>query len=203
MAQRGFSLIEVIIAIAILAILVALAAPSLTSIINANRLSSVSNEFLATAESARMEAVRRNARVVVCKSINADTSSPTCNATAGNWAGWLAYVDDGGGTPANARNNVLNTGEDIVRVNTIPAPVVVQVSPSISGTQTLVFRSDSLSRAAGGGLLEARVQACIVTTTPAMNARVLRIRSGSRMSVTQSNGGGNCTAPPNPLITDP
>jgi type IV fimbrial biogenesis protein FimT len=195
--QLGFNMIELIIAIAILAILIALAAPTFTSIINSNRLAAVSNEFLGTVQGARIEAVRRNARVVVCKSTNADAAAPTCSAAAGNWSGWVAFVDDGGATPANARNGVLNAGETVLRADSVPDPMVLLASPAISATQTIVFRSDGLAHVADGSLLAGRVSACLATGSPAENVRLFAIGSGSRMSISKSNGSGACNAPTN------
>ncbi|MBP7370617.1 MAG: GspH/FimT family pseudopilin, partial [Arenimonas sp.] len=77
--QKGFNLIELIVALSVLSILVTLSIPSFTSLFNSNRLTANANEMLSTIQLARMEAVRRNARVVVCRSDNPDVA-PVCSA---------------------------------------------------------------------------------------------------------------------------
>lgn len=62
---QGVTLIELMVTIAVAAILLAIATPSFTSLINSNRLTSASNEMVATLQAARMEAVRLNTTVNV------------------------------------------------------------------------------------------------------------------------------------------
>lgn len=83
--ERGFTLVELLIAMALLAILVRLAAPSFSQAIMTSRLGSYTNSFVASTQLARSEAVKRNAPVTLCRS--ADGLS--C-AGSGDWAqGWI------------------------------------------------------------------------------------------------------------------
>lgn len=63
--SQGFTLIELMVTIAVAAILLAIATPSFTSIINSNRLTGAANEMVVTLQAARMEAVRLNTTVNV------------------------------------------------------------------------------------------------------------------------------------------
>ncbi|MBW8811742.1 MAG: prepilin-type N-terminal cleavage/methylation domain-containing protein [Lysobacter sp.] len=56
--SAGFTLIELLVTIAIAAILLALALPTFTESIRANRVSTATNQMLATLNFARSEAVR-------------------------------------------------------------------------------------------------------------------------------------------------
>ena len=196
--QSGFSLIEILVTIAILAILLGLAMPSFTSIINSNRLSSAGNEFLATLQAARIEAIRRNARVVVCSSNNADSGAPTC-ATTGVIRGYVAFVDDGAGVASAARNDALDAGEAIVRANAMSDNLQIVVSPAVAATGSISYRSDGLAHATNGALLAGSVSICMATTTPAENVRTVQIGTGgSRVSVSKVDAPTNtCPAPTN------
>jgi type IV fimbrial biogenesis protein FimT len=63
--QRGLTIIELIVTVAILGILVSLAAPSFNSFIAKRRIEGVMNEFVTDLQYARSEAVQRNANVRV------------------------------------------------------------------------------------------------------------------------------------------
>jgi type IV fimbrial biogenesis protein FimT len=170
LSQPGFTLIELLVTIAVLAILIAAAVPSFTSLINANRLSTQANEMVATLQMARSEAVRLNTSVVVCRS----TDGATC-AAAGRWDRWITRV--------------TSTGE-VLRDTTVKAPVRV----TSGGPASFTFRSDGRARNAAGGLLTTDFNVCVPTTLPAANQRLVRMASGSRVSVASSNGAGACPA---------
>jgi type IV fimbrial biogenesis protein FimT len=76
----------------IVAVLLALGAPSYRAFIVDSRMTAEANEFLTTMNFARSEAVKRNARVSMCKSANG-----TGCANSGTWAqGWIVFVDSSG-----------------------------------------------------------------------------------------------------------
>jgi len=64
-SQKGFTLIELMVTIAVLAIIVGWAIPSMYSLINQNRLTATSNQMLGLINQARSEALRRADRVWV------------------------------------------------------------------------------------------------------------------------------------------
>ena len=85
----GFTLLEMLIVLAISALLLSVAVPSLSSIIDSIKLSSATNVFLSGLHLARSEAIKRNSRVVLCK-----TSDGVSCAVAGGWEqGWIVFHD--------------------------------------------------------------------------------------------------------------
>ena len=190
-SQAGFNLLELLVVVIILGIVFAVGFPSFQFVTNSGRVSNPANELLATLQLARMEAIRRGQRTVVCRSQNPLAAAPTCTTTAGNWGGWLAYVD----TNANSAFD----GTDIrLRTHNVNPPTVVVASTAVSGASSrVIFRPDGLARTAAGGLLGARIRVCVATTRPADNARDVVITAGSRTAVLRVNAAGACAAPPN------
>ncbi len=98
---KGFTLIELMVTIAIAGILAGLAAPSFSDTIKNNRMTSHFNELLSFLSYARSEAVKRNSSVTVCKSI----SGSSCG---GEWHnGWIVFVDNDNDGRVDATDQVI------------------------------------------------------------------------------------------------
>jgi type IV fimbrial biogenesis protein FimT len=83
---RGFSLIELMVVLIVVAVLVAVAAPSYSVVVLRTKLKSYANSMVASVYLARSEAIKRNAPVRLCIS-NADGDD--CQG-GGSWEeGWI------------------------------------------------------------------------------------------------------------------
>lgn len=93
--MRGFTIVELMIAVLILAILMGVGVPSFQSTVKNNRMTSDLNAFITSLNQARSEAVKQNQEVVVCTSSNGTSCAGTTN-----WEnGWVVFVDrDNDGT---------------------------------------------------------------------------------------------------------
>jgi len=109
--QNGFSLIEVIVTMAIAAIVLSIGVPSFQSYTQNNRQTIAINELATALQLARNSAVSRRVDVTLCKSLNG--ANCIVGAGSGDWSqGWMVFTNpngiDGtaGLTPGN--NNVVN-----------------------------------------------------------------------------------------------
>ncbi|MDQ8051255.1 GspH/FimT family pseudopilin [Luteibacter sp.] len=169
------------VVIALVAVLVAIGVPGLAAVIDGNRLGGSANEMVATLQFARMEAVRLNRTVIVCRS----GDGLRC-ATGDVWGTWIAVTD-------SDRDGSVG---DVLRVGTVAAPVQLRGSSNIRDGR-VAFRSDGLARTGDSELLNASFAACLPKSSPADNVRRISIASGSRISTRAENGGGRCDAPDN------
>ena len=93
--QTGFTLIELMITIVLVAILLGIGAPSFAEFTRNARMSSAANDLLTAMHAARTEAIKRRVPVTVCASENPTAAAPTC-AADGTFNGWILFVDDDG-----------------------------------------------------------------------------------------------------------
>lgn len=200
-SQRGFSLIELAIVVALLAILAAMAMPSFQGFIASNRLTAESNEMLAALNLARSEAVRIQRRVILCRVATSGglvtlTASSGCVTAADGapWQGWAVFVD-------NDSDGTFDAGETLLRSQAITASGLVFASDNALGTagNRIVFRPDGLARAVDSAALQAAtITVCDSSgVLTGENARNVALLAGSRIAVTRATI-SNCGVVPEP-----
>jgi len=92
--SMGFSVVELVIVLAVAAILLGTAVPSFKETIQNNRLATQVNELHAGLSMARSEAVKRNNNVTICPRAVSEGGTLVCDSS-GNWGnGWIVFVDD-------------------------------------------------------------------------------------------------------------
>lgn len=144
-ASSGFTLIELMVTIAIVAILAGLALPSFTQMMEVNRISAITNQFTSSLTYARNEAVARNKHVVFCRVNDATLSRPVCAASGSSWNnGWIVFVDDN-------ENNNLDSNELLLRV-TNAIPQNYSILSYGAATSWIAFNANGLARFKGNVL---------------------------------------------------
>lgn len=192
--QRGFTLVELMVAVLVMAVVLAFAVPGFESVVNGGRLTGAANEMLASLQSARMEAIRRNRRTVLCLSRNANSDNPTCAPdNAADASGWITFVDLN-------RNGTYDDGAAaLLRTTTAHDAVRILASNGLPGKVRVVYRADGFARGNGGvTLLAGSIDMCLPTRRPTENVRRITIGSGSRVSIERHDASGACAAPPDP-----
>ncbi|MBJ7419349.1 MAG: GspH/FimT family pseudopilin [Rhodoferax sp.] len=96
--QSGMTLIELMVALAILGILLAIGIPSLQAMSETEAVRGHVNTFFSTLRYARSEAIRNRAQVVICPSASSESASPSCTtADTARWhQGWIVFVNRDG-----------------------------------------------------------------------------------------------------------
>ena len=142
---RGFTLLELMVTVAIVAILAMLAAPAFDSMLKANRTRTVARELMASLNLARSEAARRGQPVSVCRS--SDGSS--CAASGTGWdKGWIVFVNENGRDEGNTA--VRDNGEMLLQVRQDP-PAGVTVRTNGNFLQSLTYLRTGLVLGLGTG----------------------------------------------------
>jgi type IV fimbrial biogenesis protein FimT len=130
--QDGFTLIELMVALAVAAILLGVGVPSFMDALHNSRLGSQYNELVQSLYLARSEAIKGSADVVVCARADDDT----CDEN-GDWSnGWLVYADV---APIDAAGSAQVDDGDIV----------LRVSPPLAGENTIIAQGSSDRTLAG------------------------------------------------------
>jgi type IV fimbrial biogenesis protein FimT len=160
--DRGFTLMELLVALAIAAILFAIGVPTIRNVATGSQLSSSANDLLASIQLARSEAIKRNLSVSVCPSSNGDAD---CDLGDDWEVGWMVVVE--------------STDEVIQREAALPDGYRMTQD---GGTAALVFRPIGL---AGN---PAVITACREDPLGSQE-RVLTLRAAGTAQVTNTTTG--------------
>jgi len=127
----GFTLIEMMMVIAISAVLLAVGVPSFSYMIDRNRVAGEVNEMLADLALTRSEALARRGRVIICRSANPTAATAQCDAAATDWnAGWIVFIDDTTTGTAYQRDAAEAVIRTYVRTST---RVAISSTPAFAG----------------------------------------------------------------------
>jgi len=111
MNQKGFTIIELMITVAILAIVVMIGVPSFADVIKKNQIKASLQGFSTALKYARSEGVKQSSSVTIC----ASSDQATCT---GNWnQGWVVFKDVDSAGDFDAGTDTLLRVHDAIDTN--------------------------------------------------------------------------------------
>jgi type IV fimbrial biogenesis protein FimT len=175
----GFTLIELMVTLAVAAIALGIAIPSFNQTMRNNSSSALGSELAGALNYARSEAVKRAKRVSMCASSN----GATCLA-ANNWKeGWLVFIDDAAAdnTAAPTVGTVLRYWSDI---NPLAVISVQKLGSPASDVSFVRFNSTgALARQDNfGRRISARITGCKGDTAVRINVGLAGMLSTTKQA---------------------
>ena len=183
--HRGFTLIELMVAIMVLSILLGIAVPSFRDAALGSRLTGYANDLVAGVQIARSEAIKRNAPVTLCASEDGET----CGTDAGWEVGWVVL--------APPRDVPVLDEDGLPEVDADGDPVFESVTDVLQRQQPL---AEEFRVTGAGGIEAITFQPTVVGVTPATftvcraspvgkQERVVTISVSGNASVTRTTEG--------------
>jgi type IV fimbrial biogenesis protein FimT len=111
LVQAGYTLVELMVVVAIVGILTAIAIPGFTQLTQKQKVDSQVSALTSAMRLARAEAVKRGQQVTLCPTNNPNDNLPVCATGGPDWSkGWVVFVDNG------PTMRTIDPGETIVSV---------------------------------------------------------------------------------------
>lgn len=171
---RGFTLIELMVTIAIAAILAMAAVPSFNDAIVNHRLTSFTNNFVASAHLARGEAIKRNSRMTLCKSAN----GADCTTVGGWQQGWIVFND--------SNNDAVKDLAEVVvhKEGALPADFLMTGGSSVANYVS--FSPSGATELISGALQMGTLTLCSQSGSSGQGRQII-INSTGRLRVTKDS----------------
>lgn len=178
--HSGFTLIETMVTVSVLAILLTIGIPSFADVMRNNQIAAQTNNLVTALNTARSEASKRGMPVAVCAS--ADATQSTCSASASDWTrGWIVFSD--GASPGTAGQIDVGPNGDTILQRTGAPAAQLQVVTDVAFAR---FNANGeRMNAPGGGPAAEMVFEVSHAACTGDNLRRVRINRTGRVSMTK------------------
>lgn len=174
----GFTLVELIVVVAIAAVLAAVGVPSWRAFSEKLQVTGVSDAFLASLHLARSEAIKRHDRVALCKSADGVMCAPS-----GGWdQGWIIFHDRNNNGRREESEQVLRRQQAL--------PAALRLTGNLSVAQYVSFVPTGATKLVGGGFQAGTLTVCWESGRTA-EARQIILNAAGRPRV-RAFAGGDC-----------
>ena len=144
----GFTLVELVVVMAIAAVLAAVGVPSWRAFSEKLQLTGVSDAFVASLHLARSEAIKRHDRVALCKSAD----GVFC-ASAGGWdQGWIIFHDRNNNGRREEPEQILRRQQSL--------PAALRLSGNLTVARYVSFVPTGATKLVGGGFQAGTLTVC-------------------------------------------
>jgi len=117
-SSSGFTILELLITVALVSIVMAIAVPSMQSFTQNDRMTTNINALIGHLAYARSEAVKRSQQVSICASNDAASCS-------GGWSdGWIVYIDSDADNSFTAGEEIIKAQQALDGGNTLTATTI-------------------------------------------------------------------------------
>jgi type IV fimbrial biogenesis protein FimT len=191
---RGFSLVELMITVLVVAILTAVAWPNFRDFMHRNTVTAQANQVLAALQYARNEAVSRRYPAAVC----ASTDGASCTAGDTKYEnGWMVWRDSTlSGTPSYSA-----TKDELLRVTDAQSGVSIRPFNSSGALGTIAFDQRGAVIGANGVVnivvcAKAKSDDALGTNSEKVPGKYVRVDTSGRLTVQNLATTDTCDAAP-------
>jgi type IV fimbrial biogenesis protein FimT len=173
--QKGFSLVEAMVTLAVAAIVLSIGVPSFQNYIQNSRQVTGVNDLATALQLARSTAITRRVQVTVCKSSDGATCST--GSGSGDWSqGWMIFTNPND-------DSTLDPGEELLRVHgALPRNTTFIGNTNV--VNRISFSAQGLSRGSNGTLTN-----CDARGASHANALVISVAGQVRRAIDNNSDG--------------
>jgi type IV fimbrial biogenesis protein FimT len=179
--QPGFTIIELMVTLAIIAVLLTIVAPSLRDLRMNAAMTGAANDLITDLALARSESVKRGMRTAICTS----TSGAAC--TNSLWGqGWIIYLDSDADGDLAATTDIVKVAPAVSSGITISS---VGHSTNTASARYIPFRPSGATNPAGPDisftLCDSRTVTAVGANAAAQKARTVSVLRTGRANVSR------------------
>lgn len=167
----GFTLTELLVVLTLAAVVLTLGAPAMSSLWTSMRLTAGANTFFASVLLARSEAVKRNSRVVLCKT----TGGGACARTGGWEQGWIVFHD--------VNNNATIDAGEVVLLREPALSGGIRLTGNSQVADYLSYTSTGATHLTSGAFQAGTVTVCPQSATPVPARQIVISATGRPRTV--------------------
>lgn len=140
--ENGFTLLELMVVLAVSAVVLSLGVPGFRAIVQDSRMVADTNQFVSSISLARSSAVRHQRNATICTSSDYAQPTPTCSGSTDWTNGWVVYVD-------KDRDGTIDADE----VVSVQAPLDDGVTMTAAAANRFTYNAQGFGQSAGDSLL--------------------------------------------------